>query len=178
MRPSNRTPILEAAVRVAEAKGISGVTMEAVAEQAGLTKGGLMYHFASKEALLIGIQEHLAALWERDLEAAAGKPAQEATTHERLVAYVRVSARAATRAELIMQIESTNDPTLNEPWSAVLGRWRPALDPNPTDEAALRTYIAVLAADGLWTADTLGIDTIDEQTRARIVQHIISDLHI
>lgn len=176
MRPSNRTRILEAAVRVAEARGFNAVTMEAVAEEAGLTKGGLIYHFGSKEELLLGIQEHLAALWEQDLEATAGKSAAEATERERLVAYVRVSSRSATRAELIMQLESANDVALSAPWLAVLARWRPTFEIDQVDETALRAQVAVLAAEGLWSAEPLGAATIPQSARDRLIEYIVAGL--
>lgn len=40
MRPSKESAIVEAAMRVAEEQGLSAVTIDAVAEQAGITKGG------------------------------------------------------------------------------------------------------------------------------------------
>ncbi|MGB6614932.1 MAG: helix-turn-helix domain-containing protein, partial [Trebonia sp.] len=59
MRPSSRTQILQAAVRVTERHGITALTLEAAAEEAGLTKPGLMYHFRTRDELLIGIQRYL-----------------------------------------------------------------------------------------------------------------------
>ena len=52
MRPSQRDQILNAAIRVVERTGVTGVTFDAVAAEAGITRGGLMYHFRSREALL------------------------------------------------------------------------------------------------------------------------------
>src|SRR5580700_8626570 len=52
MRPSSRTQILQAAVRVTERRGITALTLEAAAEEAGLTKPGLMYHFRTRDDLL------------------------------------------------------------------------------------------------------------------------------
>lgn len=176
MRSSSRAAILDAAVRVAERRGISGITLEAVAEESSLTKGGLMYHFATKDALLVGIQEHLAAAWELELETAAGKPASAATPRERLVAYVRVAAKSATRAELTMQAESANVPTLYAPWAGVLGRWRPPFDADSDDPRLRAAQIAVLAADGLWSVEPLGVVRLTAKERARLVAHILSIL--
>lgn len=56
-----RQRILEAANAVAERAGAAILTLEAVAAEAGVSKGGLLYHFASKEALLAGVVEfHMA----------------------------------------------------------------------------------------------------------------------
>ena len=173
MRASNRIPILDAAVRIAEQHGFGGVTMEAVAEEAGLTKGGLMYHFGSKEALLLGIQHHLADEWERDLEAVAGKTAAECTPRERMAAYIRIAAKSASRAELIMQLEAATDATLSEPWNAMFQRWRPEAESDPTDAAGMTAQVALLASDGLWTIEALGVGRFDAATRERIVEHLV-----
>jgi len=176
MRASKRETILDAAVEVAELHGYGGVTMDAVAEAAGLTKGGLMYHFGSKEALLLGIQEHLAAGWERELEAAAGKPAAECTPRERVAAYVRVSVKSASRAELIMQLEAAPDPTLSAPWNGVFDRWRPAVESDPRNAAGMAAQVVLLAADGLWTTEALGVGSLDPADRERIIGHLIGML--
>jgi AcrR family transcriptional regulator len=54
-RPSARQKIFEAAEQVVRTDGAANLTLEAVAAAAGVSKGGLLYHFASKEALLKGM---------------------------------------------------------------------------------------------------------------------------
>lgn len=51
-RPTAREPILDAAERVAAEIGARHMTLEAVAREAGVSKGGLLYHFPSKDELL------------------------------------------------------------------------------------------------------------------------------
>lgn len=58
--PDARTRILDAAETLVHDKGVSGLTLEAAARLAGVSKGGLLYHFASKEALLDGALKRLA----------------------------------------------------------------------------------------------------------------------
>ncbi len=45
--------ILEAAVHVFVDKGYEGASMEAIARQAGLTKGGIYHHFAGKDEIFL-----------------------------------------------------------------------------------------------------------------------------
>ena len=45
MRESKRTVILDAAVNVIESDGITAVTFDSVAAAAGITRGGIIYHF-------------------------------------------------------------------------------------------------------------------------------------
>lgn len=57
-----RRNLLEGAARLVLEHGPAGLTMQAVSDAAGVTKGGLFHHFPSKQALALGI---FAALTER-----------------------------------------------------------------------------------------------------------------
>jgi len=52
-----RDHILQAAGQLVLAEGPSALTLEAAAKAAGISKGGLLYHFPSKEALILGMIE-------------------------------------------------------------------------------------------------------------------------
>jgi AcrR family transcriptional regulator len=54
LRPA-RERLLDAAERVVTESGATHLTLDAVAKSAGVSKGGLLYHFPSKEALLEGM---------------------------------------------------------------------------------------------------------------------------
>lgn len=51
--------IISAALNVAADHGAGKVTLDAVAKASGLSKGGLLYHFPSKEALIIAMVQQL-----------------------------------------------------------------------------------------------------------------------
>ena len=51
-RKSSREKILDAAAELVAEIGAGRLTLEAVAEKAGLSKGGLLYNFPTKDALL------------------------------------------------------------------------------------------------------------------------------
>ena len=65
-----RTRILDAAETIVQARGVAGLTLEAAARDAGVSKGGLLYHFASKEALLSAMLSRLALFMEQQHRAA------------------------------------------------------------------------------------------------------------
>lgn len=56
-RQNNRARILDAARRIVEARGTAHLTIEAVAAEAGLSKGGVIYHYGSKKALLEALRD-------------------------------------------------------------------------------------------------------------------------
>lgn len=172
MRPSNRSKILEAAIRVIDREGVTAVTFESVSSEAGITRGGMLYHFPSRDALINAIHRHLAANWEASMEAIAGKPAADLTAQERHMAYARACAQSATRAELQFMLESATDQALAEPWEALLERWAPPVPTTTHEEAALDDFIARLAADGLWVYESLSSTPLDKNLKATIAERI------
>lgn len=175
MRTSKRTLILDAATCVVQRSGVTAVTFDSVAAEAGLTRGGIMYHFPSREELLTALHEHQAAAWEAVLVRSAGKSAEESSVDERLAAYVRVCAESATRAELQFLLEAVSTPEHMSPWTAVLDRWTPSIDPDsidPTDQEAVSRLVARLAADGLWMHEALSNQPLPPAVRTAIAELI------
>jgi AcrR family transcriptional regulator len=56
--PTSRDKILDAAVQVAIRDGILAMTLDAVAREAGVSKGGLLYHFQTKDDLIAGMLDY------------------------------------------------------------------------------------------------------------------------
>ncbi|MFJ3973427.1 TetR/AcrR family transcriptional regulator [Streptomyces parvus] len=176
MRTSKRSQILEAATRVVQREGVKSVTFDSVAAEAGLTKGGLLYHFASRDDLVLAIHQHLADRWEADLVAAAGKPATEASRDERLAAYTQVAIQSATRAELLLMLEGSTDAAHSTVWEAVTERWAPPPASAGDDPATLDRFIVRLAADGLWLYDSLTSQQLTSEMRRAVAERIADAL--
>ena len=67
---ASRETLLAAAESVILEKGVAHLTLDAVAALAGISKGGLLYHYASKEALVVALVEKLVQSIEVDLQRA------------------------------------------------------------------------------------------------------------
>ncbi|WP_043670582.1 TetR/AcrR family transcriptional regulator [Clavibacter michiganensis] len=65
---SARDRILDAFEELLVQQGERGTTLEAVAAAAGVSKGGLLYHFGGKEALVEGLLARMATLARADVE--------------------------------------------------------------------------------------------------------------
>jgi AcrR family transcriptional regulator len=65
--PTARDRILDAFEELLVQQGERGTTLEAVAAAAGVSKGGLLYHFGGKEALVDGLLARMAALAREDV---------------------------------------------------------------------------------------------------------------
>jgi len=64
-----RTRLLDAAEAIAARDGVGALTLDAVAAAARISKGGLLHHFRSKEALLAGLVERFAVVCRAEFEA-------------------------------------------------------------------------------------------------------------
>lgn len=78
-RDQTHQRILETAERLASREGLSALTIGAVAEQSGMSKGGLFAHFGSKDSLQIEVLEFTGEAFRRRvvkpaLEQKAGLP--------------------------------------------------------------------------------------------------------
>jgi AcrR family transcriptional regulator len=59
LRSSSRQHILDMAAQIASDQGASQLTIDAVAKLAGISKGGVMYHFGSKDELLSALVDRV-----------------------------------------------------------------------------------------------------------------------
>ena len=74
-----RHKLLQSASRVILSQGLPGLTLDAVAQQAEMSKGSLLYHFPSKDALIAGLLQQLVELMQSSMQAelareAVGRP--------------------------------------------------------------------------------------------------------
>src|SRR6516165_9995821 len=73
-RESARDRILAAAMAVARESGASRLSLEAIARRAGVSKGGLLYHFHKKDALMSALLKRQLAEIEAATSAATKAP--------------------------------------------------------------------------------------------------------
>lgn len=90
-----RQQILEAAARVVETSGARHLTMDAVAKAAALSKGGVLYHFPSKRALLEGMVDRL--LEQIDASAEALREQQPDAANPGLTAWILAERQQNSR---------------------------------------------------------------------------------
>jgi AcrR family transcriptional regulator len=142
--------LLDAAEQVLTRGGPQALTLQAVADEAGVSKGGLLYHFSNKSELVRGLVERLVddtnnnyAHWD-DGEPGSYTRAYIASTCHNLT--TADADRVLRRWSVILA--ASTEPEMQGPISQAFETWMwpaPGVDRNP-----LRAQIARLAADGLW----------------------------
>lgn len=149
--PRARELVLDAFESLLIDEGERSATMDATARAAGVSKGGLLYHFGSKDALEAGLVERLDALAQDDIERMAAAP-------EGPVAYfVRTSAMAndpLDRAIIaVSRLAQGGHAAAGAALRVIRERWADALRPHTAGDTALD--LVMLVSDGLYYNNAL-----------------------
>jgi AcrR family transcriptional regulator len=165
--------LLDVAGELVTESGVMALTLDAVAKRAGVSKGGLLHHFPSKNALLMAMVEDISA---RFMGQVAQQAKDDPDAHGRSArAYVRTvvdEPDQEIRRWGALSAAFMSDPSLLKDWRARLAELR-AVDMAEADDP-VGLMVARLAADGLWLADVCGLYGIDDEMRAQISNRLIA----
>jgi AcrR family transcriptional regulator len=170
---SRREEILEAASQVVRAQGVAHLTLEGVAQEAGVSKGGLLYHFSNKEALITGMLDLYLERFEAQVAQTMAE-IPEATRGRWLRAFVQVSFREGTEdpslaASMLAAIVGNRD-LLQRLRSHYLQWMERALAEGIPRETVL---LVMQATDGLWYSDLLGMSLLNEEDRRQMLARLL-----
>ena len=145
-----REALLDAAEAVLLEHGTQALTLTAVAERAGVSKGGLLYHFPTKEALIKALVSRVIAEFDALVEEYGRQPGASFTRAfvEATFAIVAVPDGERTGRRWAAITAATTTPELAAPLREAMDRWHhrdEAEDADPVAAAVVR-----LAAEGLW----------------------------
>ena len=164
-----RALVVEAAVNLIEASGVATLTLEAVAAAAGVSKGGLLHYFRSKDALLTEVIRHHVERHEAEwLEVAAAVSDVGRREADLIAGYLRRSftgvALTYLSARALFGIAAFN-PGLLEPVRDYFQRRANFVRRQPHARAILSF---MLMADGLSLFDALGVPPVAGALRAQV----------
>lgn len=185
-----RAELLEAAVEVVADLGLRGLTHRSVDARAGLPEGTCSAYFRSREALLVGLAEHVAASMSRDVDEMATLAsthaddtdalANEAT--DLLLRWLDRPQVVRTQGEL--SLEAVRRPELMK----VFQNWRAGLDTlvagiteagggGGGTDSGIRASVAVAALEGvLGSATRMPADKREDFVRAAVPM-LVRGLH-
>jgi AcrR family transcriptional regulator len=178
---TTKRAILDAALELAATKGITGTTMDEVAELAGVAKGSLYYNFSSKDQLFEAmLQEGVGALAE-SLRSAKGElrgwPAVEALVNRLLDIIAGNAPLARLMASEIFRTDRAWQQTLFALRHEALAVFAEAID--ETDAAAESSGIM---ASGVFGAVLMsGLEWLvfePERSRDEVAAAILATLRV
>ncbi|QUS39773.1 TetR/AcrR family transcriptional regulator [Tardiphaga alba] len=145
-----RRALIDCAARLATECGLQAVTVQAVADAAGVTKGGLFHHFPNKQALIEAVLKDQLDRFDAVIEATLAQDGDSYGCFTR--AYVIANLAMADYAPALEStcIALITDPVARIHWSDWL---RARLERHRTTDAAPELEIVRYAADGIWLAD-------------------------
>lgn len=150
--PAARAKVLQAFAAILVEHGERAATLDAVAARAGVSKGGLLYHFGSKEALVEGLVGHLRELTAADVAAMRAAPAGPADY------LLRTSLETDGDFELVYvgvtRLAQGAYPHARAALDDAHDAWHDALAEAVGDPAVTRAL--VLLSDGLYARASLG----------------------
>lgn len=160
-RGDTRARLIDAAGAVIQRDGAQSLTLEAVAAEAGVSKGGLLYPFASKRELLDGLVERWLDEFQADIDASG--PGFVA-------GYVRApdGAKAEENGLLAALVA---DPQVLAIVRERYAAWQDRVVTEGGDP--VEAPVARLAADGLWLADLLGMAPPQGELRERVLARLL-----
>ncbi|EPL7171844.1 TetR family transcriptional regulator [Escherichia coli] len=154
--------LLESAAMIAGRDGIAALSLNAVAREAGVSKGGLLHHFPNKQALIYALFARLLAIME---EAIAALMQKDNISYGRFTrAYVNYLQES--RQLMVLSLAMPDEPVLRKCWRDwMLGHLANGdeLDNSPTGTLVRYT------ADGIWLSElTEGITMSPEHRQALV----------
>lgn len=168
---STKDKILDAFEELLVDHGPRSATLEAVATHAGVSKGGLLYHFASKDELIDGVLERLLVMTRQDCElmrSAEGGPVRY---------YLETSVSTGSDFDRALvataRLGQENTERVSQALLRVRESWLAVLREELGDESLARTI--QLIGDGLYFNDVAGMPDAEALPHIR---HVLARLHV
>jgi AcrR family transcriptional regulator len=168
-----RAQLLESAAFVAVKYGLGSLTLDLVAQRAGVSKGGLIHHFPNKRALIEGLFNYLLTIFESSIDNYVDHDPETRGIFSR--AYVRASAfpknePSESKLHGAFALAMSNDAPLAEIWRnwVIL-----QIEKHSEDIGSVVGQMVRYAADGLWLEACTGTQIDDEKVRSSVVERLI-----
>lgn len=167
-----RDLILSAAGEVVIKQGASRMTLEAVAKEAGVSKGGLLYHFPSKDALIEGMIEHMV----QDLTERIRKEYEQDDFGTNRGRWLRALTRANFQSEDLELGAGLTAAVLLKPELLEVNRKAYESRQSLIEQDGVENVwanIIRLVGDGIWFSELLGFAPPKEPLKTQIMQRLL-----
>lgn len=166
-----KVSIIRAANKVIRETGPAALTLESVARTAGVSKGGLLYHFPGKEALIVGMLEHALSTFESDVNALASETPDAPGAWIKAFVTVTFAAQPEHDLSTSMLAAASVDMALLEPVSRYFANWQARAVERSYDPAT--ASIIRLAADGIFFGDLFTTTAPQGHERQTILNRLL-----
>lgn len=159
---SVKSNLLDAAADILIHESAQKLTLNLVAQKAGVSKGGLLHHFPSKEKLLDGLFHRELNLFRDEILAAMEKDPVETGRAARAYIGLGNASNPQDKSYIILrQLLSImlSDSALSQEWTRIY--WQTIKSTGLFEESSPLMILCCLAADGLSLWEILGANKLD-----------------
>jgi AcrR family transcriptional regulator len=163
--------LLNAAEKVVGRQGIANLTLDAVAAVAGISKGGLLHHFSSKDRLVEAMVVRSAENWRSCyMQAYARTPEGPGRMSRALLTHCLSDAKCWTEqlrsSSSVVFAALAQNPSLIQPMRAVYSDLHRRIAEDALPPGVGETVAA--AIDGLWLDWVLGLVPVNQNLVVRV----------
>ncbi len=173
-KPIQPNLLLAAANKVVVRQGVDALTLDAVAIEAGVSKGGLLHHFPNKEALIAGMVQQALDKFVEALNHELAKDPTPNTPGHWARAYIRASALDdQENYELHFNLLAANftNPELLKPMRDF---WQECHTKIISSGLAPEVATVVrLAMDGLWLTHLHNFAPLPDPLRSQVIETVL-----
>ncbi|MEN3156926.1 TetR/AcrR family transcriptional regulator [Alkalimonas sp. NCh-2] len=164
-----KAQIIEAALSVAAEKGAGKVTLDEVAKVSGFSKGGLLYHFPSKEALISAMVQQLVDDTEADRQQLLAQGDNALTSM--IKAHARLTEQVQGNTAMAILAAAAEQPGLLSPVQQACQVLVQDINTESGDNP--EAVLLMLACDALWFQDLLSISPFTSQQKEQLQHYIL-----
>ena len=171
-----KVKILNAAALIVKREGVTSLTLEAAAKEAGISKGGLLYHYPNKDTLIECMNQYLLDQYLTNIQIRAqeAKDAKLSNGGKWTRAYIQESfAKPGEKSDFSTAFLTL--ATMQDDLKAVYQEKQVYMQKcSETDK--INPYMATilrLAADGLQFHEALGQSPISQEMRKNLEKHML-----
>jgi AcrR family transcriptional regulator len=163
--------LLDAAETVVARQGIANLTLDAVAAESHMSKGGLLHHFPTKDRLIEALVTRSAESWracymDAYARTAEGPGRMARALLDHCLSDVPSWTDQLRRSSFAVFAALAQNPTLIEPMRAVYGDLHRRIDDDGLPPGVGQVVAA--AIDGLWLYWVLGLAPVNQDLIARV----------
>jgi AcrR family transcriptional regulator len=166
-----RERILLGAAVVIHRDGVQKLTLQRAADEAGVSKGGLLHHFGTKEELLLGLLECTMSDADEGLNSLYDPDSGPGAFARAYLDYVRVPERKPLDSATGVFATAATDPDNLSMAADQFDRWQRRLIEDdgldPVDAALAR-----VVGDGLWLIDLFGLAPPPPELRSALLDRV------
>ena len=166
-KESAKGKLLESAKKILKEEGYEKFTLDSLAKKTGVSKGGVLYHFPTKERLIQEIIENLIIRFENRLHSEENADSSGSWTLRYFQATLDDLDDSDLQSSGIIAALASN-PHLLLPLVEKYSAWKQKFKKEKMDQSL--ADILRFAADGIWFNEVFGLSVLSRKEKKQILE--------